>query len=77
MPKLKAPKTVLAVVLAVLIAATLSSLVAASLRLGVTDSPGSPQDPASASYTLEDIYNRLYAGTAGSQRRCAKIRSHF
>jgi hypothetical protein len=35
--------------------------------LGTTDSPGPPDDPASASYTLEDLYNRLTTGAAGSQ----------
>lgn len=34
---------------------------------GTLDSPGPPDDPASASYTLEDIYNRLDTGAAGSQ----------
>lgn len=35
---------------------------------GNLDSPAAPSDPGSAMYTLEDIYNRLNAGTAGSKR---------
>ena len=34
---------------------------------GSLDSPGGPTDAASQSYTLQDIYNRLTAGTAGSK----------
>jgi hypothetical protein len=35
--------------------------------IGTTDSTGPPDDPASESYTLEDLYNRLTTGAAGSQ----------
>jgi hypothetical protein len=35
--------------------------------IGTTDSPGPPDDPASASYTLDDLYNRLTTGADGSQ----------
>lgn len=35
-------------------------------RAGNLDSPGAPTDPASAMYTLEDLYNRLDIGTAGT-----------
>ena len=34
---------------------------------GNLDSPAPPTDPGSAMYTLEDIYNRLDTGTAGTQ----------
>ena len=34
---------------------------------GTLDSPGPPHDPASESYTLEDTYNRLDTGAAGSK----------
>lgn len=35
--------------------------------IGTTDPPGPPDDPASASYTLDDLYNRLTTGADGSQ----------
>jgi hypothetical protein len=35
--------------------------------LGTTDSPGPPDDQASESYTLTDLYNRLTTGAAGSK----------
>ena len=35
---------------------------------GNLNDPGAPADTASAMYTLEDIYNRLDAGTAGTKR---------
>ena len=34
---------------------------------GDLDSPGAPTDAASRSYTLEDVYNRLDTGAAGTQ----------
>ncbi len=45
----------------------LSLLVTAAVLAGNTDSPGPPTDAASESYSLEDLYNRLTAGTAGTQ----------
>lgn len=38
------------------------------LLAGSLDSPADPTDAGSAMYTLEDIYNRLNDGTAGTQR---------
>ena len=35
---------------------------------GDLDSPAGPEDPDSAMYTLEDIYNRLDDGTEGEKR---------
>ena len=35
---------------------------------GSLDDPGAPTSASSAMYTLEDIYNRLNAGTAGAKR---------
>jgi len=35
---------------------------------GNLDSPAAPDDDASAMYTIEDIYNRLDAGTEGAKR---------
>jgi hypothetical protein len=35
---------------------------------GDLNAPAGPDDPASALYTLEDLYNRLDAGTAGAKR---------
>ena len=35
---------------------------------GSLDSPAAPTDSASAMYTVEDIYNRLDAGTEGTKR---------
>ena len=40
---------------------------------GSLDDPGAPTSAASAMYTLEDIYNRLSAGTAGTKRTGAFI----
>ena len=53
-----------------LVAAVLLALAFGAGRLsaagGTLDSPGPPGDPASASYTLEDIYRRLDTGVAGA-----------
>ena len=35
---------------------------------GDLDSPAAPTDPASAMYTLEDVYNRIDDGTEGTKR---------
>ncbi len=37
-------------------------------RAGNTDSPAAPTSAGSAMYTLEDVYNRLDAGTPGAKR---------
>ena len=37
------------------------------VQAGSLDSPAAPTDPGSAMYTLEDVYNRLDTGTAGTQ----------
>jgi hypothetical protein len=42
-------------------------LIGATAWAGSLDSPAAPTDPGSAMYTLEDLYNRLDAGTAGTQ----------
>jgi hypothetical protein len=39
-----------------------------SLLAGSLDSPAAPTAAGSAMFTLEDIYNRLNDGTAGSKR---------
>lgn len=41
---------------------------AAALWAGNLDDQGGPADPASAMYTLEDLYNRINDGTAGTKR---------
>ena len=38
------------------------------IRAGDLDAPAGPYDPASAMYTLEDVYNRQDNGAAGSKR---------
>jgi hypothetical protein len=35
---------------------------------GELDSPTAPDDPGSAMYTLEDLYNRLDSGVEGTKR---------
>ncbi|MCP4128428.1 MAG: hypothetical protein GY753_15410, partial [Gammaproteobacteria bacterium] len=35
---------------------------------GESDSPAPPEDPASAVFTIEDVYNRLESGVAGEKR---------
>ena len=47
--------------------ATFAVGMVASVQAGNLDSPAPPTDPGSAMYTLEDIYNRLDTGTAGTQ----------
>jgi len=43
-------------------------LISTSAFAGDLDSPAAPTDAASAMYTLEDLYNRLNSGAAGSKR---------
>lgn len=38
---------------------------------GAPDSPAAPSDPASAMYSVTDLYNRLDTGAAGSKRSAA------
>ena len=49
----------------IVVGVVLSSVV--FVLAGALDSPGGPTDAASKSYSLEDIYERLNAGTAGSK----------
>jgi len=44
-----------------------------SLLAGSLDSPAAPTDAGNAMFTLEDIYNRLNDGTAGSKRTGAFV----
>ena len=48
--------------------ALLLALSAAGATAGTLDPPAAPTDPASAMFTLTDLYNRLDAGTEGSKR---------
>ena len=49
------------------VVALLSAAVAYAATMGSLDSPGAPPDPAAQMYTLEQIYDRLNAGTAGTK----------
>ncbi|MDZ7695559.1 MAG: DUF1566 domain-containing protein [Deltaproteobacteria bacterium] len=44
------------------------SMIPVIVSAGSLDDPASPDDPVSAMYTLEDIYNRLDTGAAGAKR---------
>jgi hypothetical protein len=57
-------KTVLLVVVLLVLGFGIGRISAAP---GTLDSPGLPDDPASESYTLGDIYDRLNDGTQGAQ----------
>jgi hypothetical protein len=48
--------------------AMLIACLTGSARAGSLDSPAPPTSADSAMYTLDDIYNRLNAGTAGAKR---------
>ncbi len=48
--------------------ALLLALSAAGATAGPLDPPAAPTNPASAMFTLTDLYNRLNAGTAGGKR---------
>ncbi len=49
-------------------AVILTTLCTLPAHAGDLDSPAAPGSPASAMYTLEDIYNRLDSGAAGAKR---------
>lgn len=51
----------------IMMASALLGLAAAALGASL-DSPAEPSDPASAMYTLPDVYNRLDTGAAGAKR---------
>lgn len=57
-------KKLMAVVLTLMVMAGFSGIVFA----GNLDSPAAPTDAGSAMFTLEDIYNRLNTGAAGTKR---------
>ncbi|MCP4366007.1 MAG: DUF1566 domain-containing protein [Planctomycetes bacterium] len=52
----------------IILAVILSAVLTTAAYSGDTDSPAAPTDSGSAMYTLDDIYNRLSSGAAGSKR---------
>lgn len=51
-----------------ILATALLTLCALGARAGSLDAPVAPTDPASAMFTLQDIYDRLDDGSAGAKR---------
>ncbi|MCP4351951.1 MAG: DUF1566 domain-containing protein [Desulfobacterales bacterium] len=52
----------------IIFAVILSAVLTMEAYAGDIDSPAAPTDSGSAMYTLDDIYNRLNSGTAGTKR---------